>query len=108
SLLYYGRIALVGLGRPSLLVAAATGDRPVPPARTGPTGQAIRSIWQANRAPIASGLVLVLVVLSLVVAGGGLGGPDAARAVGPLAAPSAGPLDSPGPSSLPPEPSPSG
>jgi NADH:ubiquinone oxidoreductase subunit 2 (subunit N) len=108
SLIYYGRIALVGLGRPSLLVAAATGDRPVSPARTGSTGQAIRSTWQANRAPIASGLVLVLVVLSLLVAGGGLGGPDAARAAGPLAAPSAGPLDSPAPGSLPPEPSPSG
>jgi NADH:ubiquinone oxidoreductase subunit 2 (subunit N) len=108
SLLYYGRIALVGLGRQSLLVAAATGDRPVSPARTGPTGQTIRSAWGANRAPIASALVLVLVVLSLLVAAGGLGGPEAARAVGPLAAPSAGPLDISGPSFVPPQASPSG
>jgi formate hydrogenlyase subunit 3/multisubunit Na+/H+ antiporter MnhD subunit len=83
SLVYYARIGLVGIGRPSLLVAAAPTDRPLPAARRGTAIEAVQAAWQTNRAPIAAGLVLVLVVVSLVVASGGLGGPEAARAAAP-------------------------
>jgi NADH:ubiquinone oxidoreductase subunit 2 (subunit N) len=83
SLVYYARIGLVGLGRPSLLVAAAPTDRPVAAARTGTAIEAVQAGWRTNRAPIAAGFVLVLVLVSLVVATGGLGGPDAARAAAP-------------------------
>jgi multicomponent Na+:H+ antiporter subunit D len=83
SLVYYARIALVGLARPSLLVAAAPTDRPVGGARSGRGFASIQAGWRTNRAPIGAGLVLVLALLSLVVALGGLGGPEAARAAAP-------------------------
>ena len=91
SLVYYGRVAVVGVGRPSLLVAAAPSDRPVAVARSGTAIDAVQAGWRTNRAPIGAGLVLVLVLVSLVVAAGGLGGPDAARAAGPQPSPVAGP-----------------
>ena len=87
SLAYYARLAIVGLGRPSLLVASAPSDRPVPVARSGTAIDAVRTGWLGNRALIGAGLVLVLVVVSLVVSGGGLGGPAAARAAGPEPSP---------------------
>jgi len=87
SLVYYGRIALVGLGRPSLLVSASAGDRPVATARSGTAVESIGLSWRTNRAPIGAGLVLVLVVFSLIIASGGLGGPEAARAAGPEPSP---------------------
>ncbi len=83
SLVYYARIGLVGIGHPSLLVAAAPTDRPLPATRAGTAIEAVQAGWQTNRAPIAAGLVLILVLVSLVVANGGLGGPEAARAAAP-------------------------
>jgi len=117
SLAYYGRILWIGAARLSPRVAGMVGDRPV----TSPRGRTLAETLDlgavANRGQIATGLVLVLVLLSVLVAFGGLGGPDAARAAsvpvvppaspaaGPSAGPSAGPLA--GPSGGPPsEPSP--
>lgn len=98
ALAYYGRILAIGVGRVSLLAGAAPSERPVAPERGRNASETIRNGWLANRAPIATGLVLILVVISVVVAAGGLGGPDAARAAGPLASPvPAQPLVSPGP-----------
>jgi NADH:ubiquinone oxidoreductase subunit 2 (subunit N) len=87
SLAYYGRILIVGFGRPSPLVRAAPADRLVATAHSRTTVEGLRNGWLANRAPIAAGLVLVLVLISVVLAGGGFGGPDAARAAGPPANP---------------------
>jgi multicomponent Na+:H+ antiporter subunit D len=83
SLIYYGRIAAIGIGRPSVAVGAASTDRPVPATRGSTVVATVQASWQLNRAPIAAGLVLVLVVLSVVVAAGGLGGPEAAEAAAP-------------------------
>ena len=93
ALAYYGRILVIGLGRPSLLVGAAPGDRPVAIVRGQTTVAGLRTGWRANQAPIAAGLVLVLVLVTIVVAAGGFGGPAAARAAGPLASPLASPAD---------------
>ena len=87
SLTYYARILIVGLGRPSLLVGAAPSDRPVAMAHGRTTVESLRNSWLANRAPIAAGLVLVLVLISVVLAAGGFGGPEAARAADPPANP---------------------
>jgi NADH:ubiquinone oxidoreductase subunit 2 (subunit N) len=87
ALAYYGRILVVGLGRPSLLVGAAPGDRPVATERGRTAFEGLRAGWRANQAPIAAGLVLALVLISVVVAAGGFGGPEAARAAGPVASP---------------------
>lgn len=89
SLAYYGRILLIGLGRPSLLVGNAASDRPVATTRTGSAVEGLRSAWRANRAPISAGLVLLLVLISVVLAAGGLGGPEAARAAAPAPSPAA-------------------
>ncbi|HEY2888593.1 MAG TPA: proton-conducting transporter membrane subunit, partial [Candidatus Limnocylindrales bacterium] len=83
SLVYYGRIAAIGIGRPSPAVGAAPTDRPIPTARASSALATVQAGWQTNRAPIAAGLVLVLVVLSVLVAAGGLGGPEAAEAAAP-------------------------
>jgi NADH:ubiquinone oxidoreductase subunit 2 (subunit N) len=89
SLVYYARIVLVGIGRPSLLVSAAAGDRPVATTRAATVVESIQLNGRTNRAPIAAGLVLVLALVSLVVASGGLGGSEAARAAGPEPSPAA-------------------
>lgn len=89
SLVYYGRIAAAGISRPSPAVGAAPTDRPVATPRGGSAVATIQAGWQTNRAPIAAGLVLVLVVLSVLVAAGGLGGPEAAEAAAPHPSPAA-------------------
>jgi NADH:ubiquinone oxidoreductase subunit 2 (subunit N) len=83
SLVYYGRILIAGLARPSLLVAAAPSDRPVPTSRGATAVEGLLTGWRTNRAPIAAGLVLVLVLISVVLAAGGFGMPEAARADAP-------------------------
>ncbi len=89
SIAYYARILVIGTDRPSMLVAAAPSDRPVRSDR-GPTiVESVANGWSANRAPIAAGLVLVLVLVSVVVAGGGFGGPEAAGGAGPQGSPAA-------------------
>ena len=89
SLAYYGRLALIGAGRESLLVAAAASDRPVAVPRAESAILTVRAGWWTNRAPIAAGLVLVLVVVSVLVSAGGLGGPAAAQAAAPQPSPAA-------------------
>ncbi|MGH2512170.1 MAG: proton-conducting transporter membrane subunit, partial [Candidatus Limnocylindrales bacterium] len=87
SLAYYGRIIAAGLARPVTLSSAAQSDRPVRPEGGRADLGTARRAWSVNRPPIAAGLVVVLVLLSLAVAVGGLGGPEAAGATGPLASP---------------------
>jgi len=89
SLVYYARVFIVGVGRPSLLVSTAASDRPVATARGGTAFESLRAGWRANRAPIAGGLVLILVLVSVILAAGGLGGPEAARAAAPQPSPAA-------------------
>jgi len=89
SLLYYGRVAAIGISRPSVAVRAAPTDRPVQAPRSGSPIVTLQTGWEANRAPIAAGLVVALVVISVAVAAGGLGGPEAAQAAAPQPSPAA-------------------
>ena len=105
SLAYYGRILWIGTGRLSPRVAGTVGDRPVGSPRGRTLAETFDQGVTANRGQIATGLVLVLVLLSVLVAFGGLGGPAAARAASapvappasPVAGPSAGPPSEPSP-----------
>ena len=109
SLAYYGRIAVSGARAPSVLVAAGASERPSRPAPIEPPAESAgqpahaaqpeagrsgasrmasldryesqaRRGWDANRAPIASGGVLVLALLAAAVGAGGLGGVRTAAA----------------------------
>jgi hypothetical protein len=78
SIAYYGRLAIVGLRRPS--VAVRSGADPIPrwpsPRRSGSRADVVAdttALLRANRAPIAAGLVLVLSGLAVTLAVGGLG-----------------------------------
>ncbi|HEX3428967.1 MAG TPA: proton-conducting transporter membrane subunit [Candidatus Limnocylindrales bacterium] len=131
----YGRMLLVGIRLPGAAVAEGRGERPewpepvdrepiaaIGPARdgrrlfrasgaAGGVGDLVRLIpagGRANRMPLAAIAVLLLSGLALLVAGGGLGVPEAARAIpealpvassGPITpGESAGPGANPGPS----------
>lgn len=85
SVLYYGRLLAVGIGRPSGFVAATESDSPE---SRRPTRLAARSfnpaaVWRVNRTPIAAIAVLLLAGLSVAVAGGALGVAAAAEALPP-------------------------
>jgi NADH-quinone oxidoreductase subunit N len=107
----YGRILLIGVGRPSTLIRESRGDRvgwpAVAPRRPivgrGPAertverlerlgGGSLDVLWTVpaglrwNRAPIASVVVLALAGIAAVAAAGGFGIPAAARAVPEAAA----------------------
>lgn len=122
----FGRLLYVGLSRPSEAVVGGLSERPVWPAampRRPMIGQsgteraferarhalggAVDVAWvvpealRANRTPIAAALVLILSGLSLGVASGGLGVPEAARAV-PGQEQGPGPSQSESPPSEPP------
>ncbi len=86
SVLYYGRLLAVGIGRPSSFVAAATNASPEPsrPGRLAARSFDPTAAWRANRAPIAAVAVLLLAGLSVVVAGGALGVAAAAEALPPV------------------------
>ncbi len=126
QLVVFGRLLYVGLSRPSEAVAGGLSERPVWPAsmpsrpmvgRTSTeraverTSHALRAgidiAWvvpaaaRENRTLIAAVLVLTLSGLSLGVASGGLGVPEAARAV-PGQEPGPGPVESEPPPSEPP------
>ena len=97
AVLYYGRLAVVGLLRPGPLVAAA-GLRPRPPAagvRTRriprPGLRPIAARLQANQAAVAAAAVLVLSGLAVAVSGGGLSARAAADAPGPAFSPAGSP-----------------
>jgi len=91
SIAYFGRIFAAGFGRPTAEVAQALnlmphwpGDRPT---RLWPDlAVQLRGAWRVNRGPAAATAVLVLALLGLTVAAGGLGGPAAAAGLGPAAA----------------------
>lgn len=77
AVLYYGRLLVTGLGRPTERVASGAGERPVgsAPDSTDLAGRA-RQAWsltQVNRGLIAGLLTLVVALMSLVVAAGGFG-----------------------------------
>ncbi|MBA2718889.1 MAG: hypothetical protein H0U52_06575 [Chloroflexi bacterium] len=119
SLAIYGRIMLIGLRQPGPAVLAGRGDRPAWPeplprrpivgrgtvergferAAHAATGT-LDVLWvlpvaaRQNRMLLASAAVFVLAGLALAVSGGGLGVPEAARAVPSISQP--GPAD-PGP-----------
>lgn len=126
GLAVYGRILLIGLRPAGAAVRDGRGDRPAWPAplprrpmvgaggverglerASHVAGGLLDILWalpaaaRLNRMPIASAAVLVLAGLAFVVAGGGLGVPEAARAVpvaiqpGPDLEPA--PVGSPGP-----------
>ena len=126
GLAVYGRILLVGTRPIGAAVREGRGDRPAWPAplprrpmvgtsgverglerASHAAGGLLDVVWvlpaaaRLNRMPIASAAVLVLAGLAFVVAGGGLGVPEAARAVpvalqpGPDLEPA--PVGSPGP-----------
>ena len=95
AILYYGRLAVVGLLRPGPLVAAA-GSRPrsATASESGrkrriprPGLRPIASGLQANRAAVAAAAVLVLSGLAVAVSGGGLSARAAADAPGPAFSP---------------------
>jgi len=121
----YGRILLVGRARPSVAVSEGRGERPrwpVPMTRrpmvgTVPLERSLERashavgglrdvIWalpaagRTNRMPLAAIAVLALSGLAFLVAAGGLGVPDAARAVPELRGGGSGP-GTPGPSTPP-------
>ena len=127
QIVVFGRLVYVGLSRPSEAVAGGLSERPLWPGsiparpmvgRSG-TERAFERVSHAlragldiarvvpaalreNRTLIAAVLVLMLSVLSLGVASGGLGVPEAARAV-PGQEPGPGPVESePPPSEAPP------
>jgi Proton-conducting membrane transporter len=106
SLLIYGRILAIGLREPVGVVAAGRGDRPRWPAplprrplvgqsgferaferASHAAGGTLDVLWvlppaaRLNRMPIASGAVLALAGLAFAVSAGGLGVPEAARAI---------------------------
>ena len=105
SLAYYGRIALAGTRKPSVLVTLGPSERPRWPTpaemddavAVAPTvdesGAPVPGVsrleararvgWVANRAAIASAGVLLLAVTGLAVAAGGLGAASAAAAPAP-------------------------
>lgn len=103
-LAYLGRILVVGFARPTGAVAAADGDRPdaVALGTRGWSGRrpsdvllAGRRIYDANRAPIASAIVLATALLGLAVAASGPG----SVAFGPAeGGPGPGAIESPEPS----------
>ena len=103
---YFARILAVGLGRRTAAVAAGPETRLYLPG--GPSrgrGSASR-VWRENRPLAAAAAVLILALIGLFVAAGGLGGPSAA-AGGPPRGPTASPTPSPVPSASPsPSPSP--
>lgn len=73
--LYYGRLLLTGLGRPTELVAAGAAERPVaivlePTDLRGRAGQ-VGALVRANRGLIAGLLTLAVALMSLFAASGG-------------------------------------
>ncbi len=126
ALAIYGRIARVGLAPPGPAVSAGRGERPAWPTsvpsrpivgRGGlergfgrvshALGGALDVLWvlpaagRLNRMPLAAAAVLLLSGLGFLVAGGGLGVPDAARAVPELGGAGPGPSAVPGESPAP-------
>src|SRR4029453_8919485 len=101
-LLYYGRVAAIGVVRPEPGSGALTGfagiPRVTPVDLTDAAGSA-RTAWTANRAPLAGLVALLVALLALTMSAGGLGGP--AAAAGLPAGPNV-PTESFGPAPAPP------
>jgi len=114
SVLYYGRLLVIGFLPPGPAVVAGTGGRgPEPVAFQGRFTFLFdaRAAWSANRAAIAGAVVLVLASVAVAVSGGGLGMREAAAGLppaevapgesltpaNPFEEPSSGPGESPDP-----------
>jgi formate hydrogenlyase subunit 3/multisubunit Na+/H+ antiporter MnhD subunit len=84
-LVYYGRLALVGLARQrGQRPAMAAGSRPIlTPLDATATGAWLRTTWDANRAFTATLGALVLSLVAVGTAIGGFGGPAAAAGLPP-------------------------
>jgi len=85
-LLYYGRLAAIGVVRPDPALGGESGfvglPRRTPMDRTGIRTSAV-TFWTANRAPSAVLVSLLVAVLALTVSAGGFGGPAAAAGLPP-------------------------
>jgi hypothetical protein len=82
-LLIYGRLFLVGIGRPGPgMPPAATRPRVEPFSLTDARGW-LAMTWSDNKAPLASVAALVLAVLALGVSAGMFGGPEASAGLPP-------------------------
>ncbi len=85
-LAYEARLFVIGARRPPAEVPAPVGRGGLP-RRTALDVNDVRgsagTFWSVNRAAVASLLTVVLAVGALVVAAGGLGGPEAAAGVAP-------------------------
>jgi NADH-quinone oxidoreductase subunit N len=114
SLLYYGRLLVIGLLPPGPAVLAGTDRRRPEPVAFGGRFTFLddaRAAWSANRAAIAGAVVLVLASVAVAVSGGGLGVREAAAGLppaevapgesltpaNPFEEPSSGPEESPDP-----------
>jgi formate hydrogenlyase subunit 3/multisubunit Na+/H+ antiporter MnhD subunit len=90
SLLYYGRLMVIGALAPGPGVLAGPDTRTTPPAGSaGRFSPAVfddaRAAWSANRPVIAGAVVLVLASVAVAVSGGGLGVREAAAGLPPSA-----------------------
>ncbi len=80
-LLYYGRVAAVGVVRPDPSAGGLTGFAGIPqrtPIDLNDAAGTARTAWTANRAAVASLVALLVAILALTVSAGGFGGPAAA------------------------------
>jgi hypothetical protein len=90
-----GRMLVTGLAAPSATVAAGRSDRPVAPG-AGPDRIArVRAAADANRAPLATAVVLVVALLAVAVATGATGLGPAADGGPPGTATDLGPTPEP-------------
>ena len=85
-LLYYGRLAAIGVVRPDPTLGDGTGFAGLPKRTpldlTEPRASGA-AFWSANRAPAAVLVALLVALLSLSVSAGGFGGPEAAAGLPP-------------------------
>jgi NADH:ubiquinone oxidoreductase subunit 2 (subunit N) len=83
-LVYYGRLATIGLARPDRAIdpRGTWLPRITRPARTG-IGGWIGTSWEINRAFTTAAVAVVLGLLALATSAGGFGGPEAAAGLPP-------------------------
>ena len=107
----YARVLLVGLRRPSGVVASSPSGRPRKPTtwevtraapaldRVRAAARDVRSLWSLDRRPVAAGAVVALALLAAVVSAGAVGRGSAGGGIPPAGSPS--PVVSPGPTAGP-------
>jgi formate hydrogenlyase subunit 3/multisubunit Na+/H+ antiporter MnhD subunit len=85
-LLYYGRLAAIGVVRPDPALGGGTGFAGLPtktPLDLTDARTSASTFWNANRAPSAVLVAILVSVLALAVSAGGFGGPTAAAGLPP-------------------------